>query len=61
MTMIGPKREEETLGEIRERVTRITGRRVPDWWAKEFPAGEKVGEGTPVAKTPETGEEDGDS
>lgn len=58
MTMEVPKKDGETLGEIRERVSRLTKRRVPEWWMERFSDDTKVKEGTPLAKEPE---EDGNS
>lgn len=58
MTMVVPKKEGETLGEIRERLSRITKRSVPEWWTKQFQSDARVKDGTPLAREPE---EDGNS
>jgi|694.fasta_scaffold20519_3 hypothetical protein len=61
MTMIVPKKEDETRGEVRERVSRITKRQVPDWWAKAFPSDATVKGKTPLARKPDEEEKDVDS
>lgn len=62
MTLIVPKKEGETIGEIRERASRIVKRKTPQWWAELFPAEAKVKGDTPLARRPAPeGDDDADS
>jgi hypothetical protein len=60
MTIVIPKKENETLGEIRERVSRLTKREAPDWWQKKFLSLNEPAPGTPTAKEPPPEKEDDD-
>lgn len=53
MTMVVPEEDGETLGEVRERLSRITKRRVPEWWTRRFSSDAKIKDSTPLAKKPE--------
>lgn len=59
MTLIIPKKSSETLGEIRERLSRLTKRVSPNWWQQLMPDVAATNPATPLSKKPDTGEEDG--